>query len=163
MFFAAAFFAIILIFSVLAAPMLKASFGTGKEVPAIPGSNTVLKILVAGSAAEVKEVIRRQGIEASITQMQKLELPRETRRRRNCLFVRCLADTQAKAFTKLKGFPNKETSSQIMDDFTHSSSSCMGRFKDSIENLKDTMKEKYDTMYCKCTIKSPKVEWLPLL
>ena len=141
-----------MIFLTFAAPMLKASFGTGKDVAALLGLNTILKILVKGSAAEVKKVISRQGVKASITQLQKLELPRETRRRRNRLFVRCLADTQAKAFAKLKGFPNKETSSQIMDDFTHSPSSCMGKLKDSIEDLKDAMKEMYDAIYCKCTV-----------
>ena len=86
--------------------MLKTCFGTGKDVQKPPGTSTLLKTLVRGSAAEVKKVISRQGVKASITQLQKLELPREVRRRRNRMFVRCLADTQAQAFTWLKGFPN---------------------------------------------------------
>ena len=96
-------------------------------------------------------MISRQGVKASITQLQKLELPREVRRRRNRMFVRCLADTQAQAFTRLKGFPNKETSLQIMEDFTHSTSSCMANLKDTIEDKKDTMKTKYDAMSCTCS------------
>ena len=96
-------------------------------------------------------MISRQGVKASITQLQKLELPREVRRRRNRMFVRCLADTQAKAFTRLKGFPNKETASQIMEDFTHSTSSCMGKLKDTTEDLKDSMKKKYHAMSCTCS------------
>ena len=55
--FSAALFAVVLIFLTFAAPMLKASFGTGKDVPALLGLNTILKILVKGSAAEVKKVI----------------------------------------------------------------------------------------------------------
>ena len=68
------------------------------------------------------------------------------------MFVYCLADTQAKAFTKLKGFPNKETSSQIMEDFIHSTSSCMGKLKDTTEDKKDSMKMKYHAMMCSCTV-----------
>ena len=75
--------------------------------------------MVKGSAAEVKKVISRQGVKAAITQLQKLELPREERRRRNRLFVRCLADRQAEAFIELKKLPNKEAAQQIVDDYTH--------------------------------------------
>ena len=60
------------------------------------------------------------------------------------MFVHCLADTQAQAFIRLKAFPNKETSSQIMEDFNHSPDSCMGSMNDTIEDLKDSMKKKYD-------------------
>ena len=148
-FFPAASIAAFVLVSTFAASMLKTCFGTGKDVPTPLGSSTVLKTLVGGSAAEVKKVISRKGIKASITQLQKLELPREVRRRRNRIFVRCLADSQAKAFTKLKGFPNKETCQQIMDDFTHSPS-CMGKLKDTIENQKDAMKKKYHA--CTCTL-----------
>ena len=107
-FFSAAFLVVLVLVSTLAAPMLKLCFGTGKEVPLRSGTTTILSTLVKGSAAEVKKVISRQGVKAAITQLQKLELPREERRRRNRLFVRCLADTQGKAFSRLKKFPNKE-------------------------------------------------------
>ena len=88
MFFSATFIVACVLISQLAAPVFKRCFGTGKDVSALPGLSPLLKILVRGSAAEVKRVISRQGIKASITQLQKLELPRETRRKRNCLFVR---------------------------------------------------------------------------
>ena len=109
--------------STLAAPILKLCFGTGKEVPLQSGTTSILSTLVKGSVAEVKKVISRQGVKAAITQLQKLELPREERRRRNHLFVRCLADRQAEAFIKLKKLPNKEGAQQIVDDFTHSPTS----------------------------------------
>ena len=129
--------------STFAPSILKNCFGTARNFPTSLGSNTILKTLVEGSAAEVKKVISRQGVRASITQLQKLELPRETRRRRNHIFVRCLADSQTKAFAKLKRFPNKETARQLVDDFTHSPSSSMGKLKDTIEDLKDSVKRKY--------------------
>ena len=94
--------------STLAAPILKLCFGTGEQLSPLSGTSNILRTLVKGSAAEVKKVISRQGVKAAITQLQKLELPREERRRRNRLFVRCLADTQGKAFSRLKKFPNKE-------------------------------------------------------
>ena len=123
----------------------------GEDVPTPPGSNTTLKTLVEGSAAEVKKVISRQGVKASITQLQKLELPRETRRRRNRMFIRCLADSQAKAFAELKKFPNKETAQQLIEDFTHSPNSTVGQLKDTTEDLKDSLKRKYHAMSCTCS------------
>ena len=84
-------------------------------------------------------MISRQGGRASITQLQKLELPREERRMRNRTLVRCLANSQAKAFVKLKGFPNKKTARQIVDDYNHSPSSLVGQAKDRVEDLTDFM------------------------
>ena len=97
-------------------------WGTGNDVPTSPGTNTVLKTLVEGSQTEMKEVIGRPGIKASIIQLQHLELPRDKRRRRNRRLMRCLADRQAKAFAKLKQLASLEACSQIIDDFTYSPS-----------------------------------------
>ena len=137
--------------SAFAASLLKLCFGSGKEVPLPTGTTTILNTLVKGSPAEVKKVISRQGIKAAITQLQKLELPREERRRRNRLFVRCLALRQAEAFIKLKKFPNKETAQQIVDDFTHSPTSLIGKLKDKAEDLKKKAKKKYDDWTCTCS------------
>ena len=112
--------------SALAATILKTCFGTGRDFTMLRGTNDILGTLVKGSTAEVKKVINRQGVRAALTQLQNLDLPREERRRRNGKFFRCLATTQAEAFIKLKGFPNKETVKQIVDDYTHSPSPLVG-------------------------------------
>ena len=137
MLFSAAFLVSFVLISALAASALKFCFGTDKEVPLGSGTTSILRTLVKGSAAEVKKVISRQGVKAAITQLQKLELPREERRRRNRLFVRCLADRQAEAFIKLKKLPNKEAAQQIVDDVTRTPSSCLGKKKDAIDDLKN--------------------------
>ena len=67
------------------------------------------------------------------------------------MFICSLADSQTKAFTKLKKFPNKETVQQLIDDFTHSPSSSMGKLKDTTEDLKDSLKRKYQAMSCTCS------------
>ena len=140
-----------LLVSTFARSILETCFGTGKKVSTPSGSNTTLKTLVESSAAEVKRVISRHGVKASITQLQHLELPREMRRRRNRMFIHCLADRQTKALNKLKKFPNKETVQQLIDDFTHSPSSSMGKLKDTTEDLKDSLKRKYHAMSCTCS------------
>ena len=96
----------------------------------------------------MKEVIGREKISSSLALLQKLDLPRERRRRINRKIVICLAAGQAKAFAKLRTMSGKETSQQIIDDFTHSPSSWVGKFKDSTEDLKDSMKRKYHDMSC---------------
>ena len=139
----AAFLVVLVLVSTLAAPILKLCFGTGKEVSLPSGTTSILSTLVKGSAAEVKKVISRQGVKAAITQLQKLELPREERRLRNRTVVRCLANSQAKAFVKLKGFPNKKTARQIVDDYNHSPSSFLGQAKDRVEDLTNFMSSKF--------------------
>ena len=75
-----------------------------------------------------------------MAQLQKLDLPREKRRRINRKFVICIATGEAKAFAKLKKLAKQKTAQQVIDDFTHSPSSCNGRLKDSIEELKEHYK-----------------------
>ena len=130
--------------STLAAPILKLCFGTGKEALLGSGTTSILSTLVKGSAAEVKKVISRQGVRAVITQLQKLELLREERRRRNRLFVRSIADRQAKAFIELKKIPNKEPAQQIVDDFIHSPTSLIGKITDKTEVPIHKAKKKYN-------------------
>ena len=134
------------VISAFAGSILKSCFGTGREAQTPTGTTTILRTLVKGSAAEVKKVISRQGGRASITQLQKLELPREERRMRNRTLVRCLANSQAKAFIKLKGFPNKETARQIVDDYNHSPSSLVGQAKDRVEDLTNFMSSKFQAL-----------------
>ena len=115
------------------------------------GGNTTLKILVDGSNADVKDAICNQKISPSLAQLQKLDLPREKRRRVNRKIVICLAVGQAKAFAKLKRLAGKETARQVIEDCTHSSSSCMGRLKDNIEDVKNSMEKNYHAMSCSCS------------
>ena len=105
-----------------------------------------MRTLVKGSAAEVKKVISRQGVRASITQLQNLELPRKERQRRNHVLVHCLGNSKAEAFIKLKKVPNKEAVQQVLDDFNHDS--CMGKVKDVMEDRKDRAKKFYHKMTC---------------
>ena len=78
---------------------------------------------------------------ASITQLQKLELPRKCRRERNKLLVHSLANTQAESFIKLKEIRNKKTVQRILDDFNNDSSSCMSKVKNVIEDMNDGIKK----------------------
>ena len=93
-------------------------------------------------------MISRQGVRASITQLQKLELPRKERQKRNHVLVHCLGRTQAEAFIKLKEVPNKEAAQQVLDDFNHDPSSCMGKVKDLIADMKDRVKDFYQKLTC---------------
>ena len=117
------------------------------SILALPGGNTILKIFVDGSTSEVKEILGGQKISSSLAQLQKLDLPRERRRSLNRKIVISLAAGQAKAFARLKKLATKEAAQQIIDDFTHSPDSCMGKLKDSIEDLKDSLKQKYHNMF----------------
>lgn len=90
-------------------------------------------------------------ISSCLAQLQKLDLPREKRRRINRKFVICLAAGQAKAFTKLKKLAKQKTAQQVIDDFTHSPSSCKGQLKDNIEDLKECMEKKYHATSFTCT------------
>ena len=114
---------------------------------ALPGSNTILKIFVNGSTSEVKRVIDEQTVRSTLAQLQKLDLPKERRRRINRKIVRSLAPGQAEAFAKLKKLVRRETSQEIMDDFTHSSTSLKGKLKDATGDLKDFMKKKYHNIF----------------
>ena len=140
--FSVAVLVTLVLVSFIAGPVLELCFGSGRELSSSSGVNDILKTLVKGTTDEVKQVISRQGVKASITQLQKLELPREVRRTRNRIFVRCLADGQAKAFTKLKKFPNKEAVQQVLDDHSHSAFSCKGKLQDSAQDLKDSVTRK---------------------
>ena len=117
----------------------------------LPGGSTILKTLVDGSTTEVQELIREQQISSSLAQLQKLDLPREKRRMINRKIVISLAAGQAKAFARLKRLARRKTSQEIIDDFTHSPASWMGRLKDTIEDLKDSMEKKYHAMSCTCS------------
>ena len=75
-----------------------------------------LKTLIEGSPAEVRRLIAEQKISSSLAQLQKLDLPRQTRRKINRKIVICLAVGQAKAFAKLKKLATKEAAQQIIDD-----------------------------------------------
>ena len=105
---------------------------------------------MGGSTAEVKEVIGDRRISSCLAQLQKLDLPREKRRRINRKFVVCLAAGQAKAFAQLKKLAKKETK-QVIDDFTHSPSSCTGILSNNIEDLKESMEKKYHATSFTCT------------
>ena len=89
--------------------ILRTCFRSGKESPAPPGGDTTLKTLVNGSTTEVKKVIAEPKISSSLAQLQKLDLPRERRRRINRRIVISLAVGQAKAFAKLNKLARKET------------------------------------------------------
>ena len=150
-FFSVTFLATIAIAAYFASPILQICFRNGKDFQAPPGCDTTLKILVEGSTAEVRKLIAERRISSSLAQLQKLDLPRERRRRINRKIVVSLAAGQAKAFAKLKRLARKETAQAMIDDFTHSPDSCIGLVKDTIEDLKDSMKEKYDAMSCSCS------------
>ena len=130
--------------------ILQICFRNGKDFQAPPGCDTTLKILVDGSTAEVKKLIAEQRISSSLAQLQKLDLPRERRRRINRKIVVSLAAGQAKAFAKLKRLARKETAQAMIDGFSHSPDTCLGKLKDTIEDLK----EKYQAMTCKCTVET---------
>ena len=110
-----------------------------------------LKTLVEGSPAEVRRLIAEQKTSSSLAQLQNLDLPRQTRRKINRKIVICLAVGQAKAFAKLKKLATKEASQQIIEDYSHDPSSFLGRIKDKIEDLKDSIKRKYDEASCSCS------------
>ena len=118
---------------------------------AVPGSNTILKTLVDGSTEEVKKVIGESKFSSSLAQLQRLDFSKERRRSVNRKIVISLAVGQAKAFAKLKKLARRETAQQIIDDFSHTPDSCMGKLKDATEDLTDSMKEKYDAMSCTCS------------
>mgnify|MGYP003321875175 CR=1 FL=1 len=106
---------------------------------------------MGGSTTEVKGVIGDRRISSCLAQLQKLDLPREKRRRINRKFVVCLAAGQAKAFAKLKKLAKQKTAQQVIEDFTHSATSCKGQLKDNIEDLKDSVEKKYNAMSCTCS------------
>ena len=141
LFFPAIALAVLVIATPFVAQILQCCFRNDFSAP--EGVNATLKTFVNGSPTEVEIVIGERNISSSLAQLQKLDLARERRRRINRKIVICLAAGQAKAFAKLRTMSSKETSQQIIDDFTHSRDSCIGKLKDTVEDLKDFMKEKY--------------------
>ena len=138
---------VLVIVSICAPTILQTCFRNGKNFPTLPGGSTTLKTLVDSSTSEMKKVIGEQKISSSLAQLQKLDLPRERRRGINRKFVNCLAAGNAKAFGRLKKIATSETAEQIIADFTHSPS-CRSKLRDTIEDLKHSMKKKYQAMCC---------------
>ena len=137
--------------TISASTILQICFRGGKDISSLSGGSSTLKTLVGGSTTEVKGVIGDRRISSCLAQLQKLDLPREKRRRINRKFVICLAAGQAKAFAKLKKLAKQKTAQQVIEDFTHSATSCKGQLKDNIEDLKDSVEKKYNTMSCTCS------------
>ena len=54
---------------------------------------------------------------------------------------------QAKALARLKKLAAKEAAQQVINDFTHSPTSYVGKFKDATGDLKDFMKKKNHNMF----------------
>ena len=145
--FPAIFLTVLSIATICASSILLICFRKGKDFSCrFPGGNSTLKTLVSGSPTEVKEVIGDRRISSCLAQLQKLDLPREERRRINRKFVICLAAGQAKAFARLKKLAKQKTAQQVIDDFTHTPSSCKGKLKDNIDDLK----EHYHSISCNC-------------
>ena len=127
-----------LVFITACTPLiLRTCFRNGKDFSAPRGVSTTLKTLIEGSPAEVRRLIAEQKISSSLAQLQKLDLPRQTRRKINRKIVICLAVGQAKAFAKLKKLATKEAAQQVIEDYTHDPTSCWGKIKDYAEDLKD--------------------------
>ena len=119
-------FLAVLVFVTVCAPLiLRMCFRNGKDFLAPQGVCTTLKTLIEGSPAEVKRLITEQKISSSLAQLQKLDLPRQRRRKINRKIVICLARGQAKAFVRLKKLATKETAQQVIDDYTHDPTSCI--------------------------------------
>ena len=149
--FSAIFLTGLVLITLCSSKILVTCFRKGKDFSCPLGGSTTLKILVNGSITDVKDVIGVQNIRSSLAQLQKLDLPREKRRKINRKIVICLAVGQAKAFAKLKKLARKETAQQVIEDFTHSPSSWKGKLKDNIEDLKDSVKKNYDAVSCSCS------------
>ena len=113
-FFSAIFLTTLSIATICASTILQTCYRKGKDISSLSGGNSTLKTLVGGSTTEVKGVIGDRRISSCLAQLQKLDLPREKRRRINRKFVICLAAGQAKAFAKLKKLARKETAKQII-------------------------------------------------
>ena len=112
--FSAIFLAALVIVTICAPTILQTCFRKGKDFSSILGGNPTLKTLVGGSTSEVKGVIDDRRISSCLAQLQKLDLPREKRRRINRKFVICLAAGQAKAFAKLKKLAKPKTAKQVI-------------------------------------------------
>ena len=149
--FSVGFLTILVVIAIYSPTILQLCFRKRKDFLASRGDNTTLKALVDGSTADVKEVFGEHKISSSLAQLQKLDLPRERRRRINRKIVICLAAGQSRAFARLKKLARQETAQQIIEDFTHSPSSCMGKIKDTAEDLKASMTEKYQAMSFTCS------------
>merc|ERR1719458_558669 len=150
-YFPAIFLTVLSIATICASTILQTCYRRGKDISSLSGGNSTLKTLVDGSTTEVKEVIDDRRISSCLAQLQKLDLPREKRRRINRKFVICLAAGQAKAFAKLKKLAKQKTAQQVIEDFTHPATSCKGQLKDNIEDLKDSVEKKYNAMSCTCS------------
>ena len=123
--------------------VLLAAFGSDRTLPKTLGYNTTLRALTNGTVAQLKEALAHPRIKESVTQLQYLELPREDRRSRNRLLVRCLDNRKTKAFINLMKSFNEEIAAKIIEDFTHSLSH-VNNIKDTLDDLRKEIKDKYD-------------------
>ena len=73
--------AALVIVSITAPLVLRTCFRGGKDFQGRPGQDKTLKTLVEGSPAEVEKLLDEEKISSSLAQLQKLDLPREKRRR----------------------------------------------------------------------------------
>jgi len=146
------FLAALVVVTALLPLILRTCFRSVSIFSATPGASTTLKTLIEGSPSEVRRLIAEQKISSSLAQLQKLHLPRQRRRRINRKIVICLAVGQTRAFAKPKKLATQEAAQQVIEDYTHDSTSCWGKIKDKTEDLKESVKKVYNALTCKCTI-----------
>ena len=134
-------------------PLLSRAFSCKRLLSNIDDSSiNLLKTLVDGSLEEVKTAVQGRKFSVSVTQMQHLDLPRKVRRGRNKLLVFCLGESQATAFVILKERMSISTAQKIIQDFKHSNSR-WEKLIDSVEDLKNCLKQKYHDAKCVVTYK----------
>ena len=93
-------------------------------------------------------MIAERRISSSLAQLQKLDLPRERRRRINRKIVLSLAAGQARSFAKLKRLVRRETARQVIDDYNYSAASFNGKLTDALDDLKATMQKNCRALQC---------------
>ena len=140
--------AALVIVSITAPLVLRNCFRGGKDFQGRPGQDKTLKTLVEGSPAEVEKLLDEEKISPSLAQLQKLDLPRERRRKINRKIVLCLAAGQARSFAKLKRLARRETARQVIDDYNYSAASFNGKLRDALDDLKDTMQKNCWALQC---------------
>ena len=139
--------------SVSCPPLLSRVFGGKRNISSIDDStNNILKTLVKGSVEEVEATVESPNFSLSVTQMQHLDLPRDVRRGRNKLLVFCLGESQATAFIILKEKMSMSTAQEVIQDYKHSNSR-VERLADSVEDLKNRLKQRYHDAKCVVTYK----------
>ena len=140
--------AALVIVSITAPLVLRNCFRGGKDFQGRPGQDKTLKTLVEGSPAEVEKLLDEEKISSSLAQLQKLDLPRERRRRINRKIVLSLAAGQARSFAKLKRLVRRETARQVIDDYNYSAASFNGKLTDALDDLKATMQKNCRALQC---------------